>query len=78
MVNLIEQNRITVNSLYHKNLLSILFTTVLVIDFNVTTKGSVWGVFEVVYYNPYYKKQDRIKGDSVLLIKKVVSYRLPD
>ncbi len=25
------------------------------IDFNVTTKGSELGVFEGIYYNPYYK-----------------------
>ena len=38
------------------------------IDFNVTTKGSERGVFEGIYYNPYYKKKDRVKRESVFQI----------
>ena len=32
------------------------------IDFNLTTIWSEWGVFEVVYYNPYYKKKRPNQG----------------
>ena len=30
------------------------------IEINRTTKGCFWGVFGLVYYNPYYKKKDLI------------------
>jgi hypothetical protein len=33
------------------------------IEYNVTTNGIFWGVFEVIYYNPYYKKKRPNQGD---------------
>jgi hypothetical protein len=33
------------------------------IDFNVTTKRNFWGVFEGIYYNPYYKKERPNRGE---------------
>jgi len=32
------------------------------IDYNVTTKGRFWGVFEWIDYNPYYKKKRPNRG----------------
>ena len=32
------------------------------IDYNVTTKGCFWGVFEWIDYNPYYKKKRPNRG----------------
>jgi len=32
------------------------------IEFNLFTNWSEWGVFEVVYYNPYYKKERPNQG----------------
>jgi hypothetical protein len=53
------------------------------IDYKVTTKGSEWGVFGVVDYNPYYKMivgfNSRVSTITNLLIKSldgVYNYRI--
>jgi hypothetical protein len=40
------------------------------IDYKVTTKGSEWGFFEGIYYNPYYKrKRPNQRGFGLGLVK---------